>query len=901
MKQPGHQRRRALSCLLAVALTPVTVATFPTASAEEPGPPAERTRIAPAEPLLDGPARGRKAIRQLGDQLRTAAARNDLRPAELRSLLRTDDSVWVDPQGSVYYVDPVHEESHATAESAATTLVAPLADTFALHSNPGASRTILLDFDGAHVSGSWWNAVDMGVLPGTHPAWDPAGDGPLFSAGERLMVQQIWAMVAEDFAPFDVDVTTEDPGEAGMVRSSSSDTVYGTRVLITPSDDPFATICDRACGGVAYLDVFDLVGGQHQPAWVFPQALGNDPKNIAEAATHEAGHNLGLSHDGTASQSYYAGHGIWAPIMGLGYDRPLVQWSAGAYPDADNQEDDLEILTGYLDGRPDEASDSVTTPSPLPEGEAYIGTREDVDAYLLGSCTAGSMVEVSPAAVAPNLDVRATLHDADGTQRAVAAPPSGLGDGITASGLGASLTVPTDGDQWVVRVEGAGDGTWATQGYDDYASLGAYTISAPGCDGEVAEGVPSAPGDVAAGSAQTDALTLSWSAPATEGGTPVTAYVVTRSGSADSVTLPSEARSHTFTGLTAGTTYQLSVRAVNATGAGPTVTVSATTSAPPAAAPSAPRNVTGSYDPALDTLNAWWTEPASTGTQPITGYAIYLNGSYLGQLGSTDRGVVISQGGAFAEGTYVVGIAAVNAVGFSPISTVTITVETPDRPSNDAVAAAQVLTGTSGSVAGDNTYATRESIDPVPPSPYDAGGYSVWYSWTPSSAGAVQMQTSGGGVGRDTTLAAYTGQPGALVEVAGNDDSNGYHAAISFAARAGTRYLVVVDGFDGPGGSGPFTLTWAQQPAALAPTKMKPPKVVVRGKRAIVRWQAAQPNGSRITRYLVDISRGKDKSLKPTARKTVFKLKPGRYRVRVAARNAVGRSPYSRWVRLRIR
>ena len=138
--------------------------------------------------------------------------------------------------------------------------------------------------------------------PGDHPAWDPAGDGPAFSDGERAKVQQVWAMVAEDYAPFDVDVTTQDPGAAGMVRSSSSDTVYGTRVLVTPSDDPFAKICSRACGGVAYIGVFDRRRARYyQPAWVFPQALGNDPKNIAEAASHEAGHNLGLDHDGTAA------------------------------------------------------------------------------------------------------------------------------------------------------------------------------------------------------------------------------------------------------------------------------------------------------------------------------------------------------------------------------------------------------------------------------------------------------------------------------------------------------------------------------------------------------------------------------------------------------------------------
>ena len=541
---------------------------------------------------------------------------------------------------------------------------APLSETFSLHSNPGANLTILLDFDGAYVAGTVWN-TEAGVTPATHPAWDPAGDGPAFNDTERRMVQQVWAMVAEDYAPFDVDVTTEDRGADALVRSSSGDSVYGTRVLITPSDDPFAKICDRGCGGVAYIDVFDAVGSPYQPAWVFPQAVGNDAKGVAEAAAHEAGHNLGLSHDGTAVQGYYGGQGVWAPIMGVGYDRPLVQWSQGSYPGADNTEDDLSILTRYLGLRADEAGSSPATPAVLPSGSALIGRTDDVDAYLLGACSAGAVVTVSPAAVAPNLDVRAVLYDATGAQRAVSQPPSGFGDGTTASGLGGSLTVPAAGDGWVLTVDGVGEGSWALGGYGDYGSLGAYTVGAPGC-GQASTGVPGAPTSVVAAPAGTGALTLSWAPPASVGGGPVTGYVVSRSGSAGTETLPADARSHTFTGLTPATGYQLTVRAVNASGAGAPVTVSAATSGPAPAAPSAPRDVAGGYDQATGTIQAWWTEPASTGTQPISGYAVFLDGVSLGQLAPTERGVEITDADGFPAGPHVVGIAAVNAVGASP-------------------------------------------------------------------------------------------------------------------------------------------------------------------------------------------------------------------------------------------
>ncbi|GAA4696406.1 hypothetical protein GCM10023226_38560 [Nocardioides nanhaiensis] len=809
--------------------------------------------------MLDKPMRGRAAVAELGDQLAVAAARNDLRPAELRTLLRTDSAVWVDRQGAIFYVDPGHADHEGHAATGATgartpqAAAAPLAETFQLHSNPTASLTILLDFDGSYVGGTAWNS-QTGVTPGTHPAWDPAGNGATFSDSEKQLVQEVWAMVAEDYAPFDVDVTTEDTGPAAIERSDSGDTVYGTRVLVTPSEDPFAKICNRECGGVAYLSVFDQVGSGFQPAWVFPQALGDDSKNIAEAASHEAGHNLGLDHDGTATTGYYTGHGIWAPIMGVGYDRPLVQWSAGSYSGANNPQDDLGILSGYLGARPDEATGSVATPASLPLGDAVIGTPGDVDTFVLGACAANAVVQVQPSALAPNLDVRATLVDADGVERASAAPVSGPGSRATASGLGASLTVPS-GDGWVLTVEGVGQGSWSGGGYDDYGSLGAYTVSAPGCDGALAEGVPGEPDQVVGSAAGTDSLTLTWAPPASQGDGPVTGYIVSRSGSATTERVGADARSHTFTGLTPGTTYELSVRAVNATGSGRTTSVTVRTADPVPEAPSAPQDLLGQYNASTGEIEVYWTEPATTGTAPILGYDIYFDGGYVTRMPATSRGVALSMTGGFAEGEYVVGVAAASSAGVSPVSTVPVTVALPDQPANDDVADAALLSGPSGSTPGDNTYATREATDPAPPTSYTAGGYSVWFSWTPEQDGRVDMRTFGGAADRDTTLAAYTGQPGSLTQVAGADDTFGAHAGISFDAAAGTRYLVAVDGFAFPGGSGPFSLAWSQAvlQAPSAPTQVS---AQPGDSQAIVSWAAAGANGSTVTGYRVTSSPG---------------------------------------------
>ena len=40
-----------------------------------------------------------------------------------------------------------------------------------------------------------------------------------FSDAELDVVQEVWARVAEDYAPYNIDVTTEDPGTAGLVRA----------------------------------------------------------------------------------------------------------------------------------------------------------------------------------------------------------------------------------------------------------------------------------------------------------------------------------------------------------------------------------------------------------------------------------------------------------------------------------------------------------------------------------------------------------------------------------------------------------------------------------------------------------------------------------------------------------
>ena len=68
---------------------------------------------------------------------------------------------------------------------------------------------------------------------------------------------------AEDYAPFNVDVTTENPGVDALRRSSSTDTAYGVRVVVSNTNWH-----DCACGGEAYTGEFS-VRPEHDPIPAF--------------------------------------------------------------------------------------------------------------------------------------------------------------------------------------------------------------------------------------------------------------------------------------------------------------------------------------------------------------------------------------------------------------------------------------------------------------------------------------------------------------------------------------------------------------------------------------------------------------------------------------------------------
>jgi len=394
---------------------------------------------------------------------REIAAANRRSVASIDRIL-ADPTARVGAGNRLYYVDPGPAgTAPIRAQSAASALAAPApaapfpySQTFLLHSRPGSNRVIYLDFNGHNVSGTAWNNDPSLGTPSSFYAEPFSIDGSTaFTDAEQDIIQSVWQRMSEDFAVFDVDVTTADPGQAAIDRTSPSDLVFGTRAVITNTH----TIYDSCggCGGIGYNGAFaePFYHAEFQPAFVFNLALGGNPKYLSEAASHEVGHNFDLAHDGgPSSPEYYGGHGAWAPIMGSAYSRPISQWSKGEYAGATNAEDDLAIIAANgAPLLPDDHGDVATSATGLTAGPAMsaagvITTDADVDAFRFRADAGAATFSVAPAANGPNLDLRLELRTPAGAVVASSDPPSAAVTYDQASGLAASVstTLPAAGD-----------------------------------------------------------------------------------------------------------------------------------------------------------------------------------------------------------------------------------------------------------------------------------------------------------------------------------------------------------------------------------------------------------------------------------------------------------------------
>ncbi|MEZ5177987.1 MAG: fibronectin type III domain-containing protein [Acidimicrobiales bacterium] len=178
-------------------------------------------------------------------------------------------------------------------------------------------------------------------------------------------------------------------------------------------------------------------------------------------------------------------------------------------------------------------------------------------------------------------------------------------------------------------------------------------------------GPPSAPtiGTATAGNAS---ATVRWTAPANDGGHPITGYVVTPilgSVSMPATTFNSTATTQIVTGLINGAPYRFTVAAINVAGTGPQSAQSNVVNPQAPTRPGAPTIGTATAGNAKATVT--WTAPESDGGSPITGYVVTplaMGDPRPAQtFESTDTTQVITGLSNGIEHTFVV--QAINAIG----------------------------------------------------------------------------------------------------------------------------------------------------------------------------------------------------------------------------------------------
>ena len=377
---------------------------------------------------------------------------------------------------------------------------------FQLHSRPGASRVLYLDFNGHTTpagAGGWRGTAIV------TPAFQLSGTASPTDQLNLNAIRDIWLHVAEDFSAWDIDVTTEQPPT----------TARGQRCVIGGSVMDWLGV--SGVMGVAHLGSFGgAINGNDDNNFVF---IDNNYPSMKPTTSnveitilcvaHEVGHTLGLQHWGeTASgsgQAYTVGHTVTGhtgvtsvcPIMGnsglVGWPNAcnLNQWSKGDYPFSNIVQDDIVTITTFAPKVTDDHGDTLATATVVSgtsiTGGGIISDTADVDLMKItvgaGPLTLALKPHLKYRNYEGNLKVGVSLLNSAGTVVAKNYEVSGLGNSLT-------YNVPTGGTYYI-KVNGMGydpsksaaaqvwtntgiTGTvvGTTAGFTNYGSLGRYGI-----------------------------------------------------------------------------------------------------------------------------------------------------------------------------------------------------------------------------------------------------------------------------------------------------------------------------------------------------------------------------------------------------------------------------------------
>lgn len=403
----------------------------------------------------------------------------------------------------------------------------------------------------------------------------------------------------------------------------------------------------------------------------------------------------------------------------------------------------------------------------------------------------GAIIDVCNAV--ENAPARLDGHDVeiDALQSDVVALQSG-GTGGGSGGSGGTVSLPA---AVLYRLVQRADGTYPTRpttGYVDFLGPGdpgnllqpgdTWTQTASAITAPAAPGAPT----IGAASGGNAAAFVSFTPPTSNGGAPITGYVVTStpgnivgSGTSSPVTV---------TGLTNGQTYTFKVQAVNSAGSGASSVAS--NSVTPANTPTVPSPPTiGAATGGNASASVAFTPSASTGGSPITGYTVT---SSPGGITGTGTISPISVPGLVNGTVYTFTVRATNALGNSSPSSASNSV-TPAAPPV-APGAPTIGTATPGDGSVSVAFTAPASSGGAAITQYTAtstpGGFTGTGSSSPVSVdGLVNgtaytfkvKATNSAGTGPDSAAsnsATPTGSPTALTDPFSGSDGGAWSSSV---------------------------------------------------------------------------------------------------------------------------
>ena len=440
---------------------------------------------------------------------------------------------------------------------------------------------------------------------------------------------------------------------------------------------------------------------------------------------------------------------------------------------------------------------SAQTSFVLDDAAVLLSSLTAPDAPMAPTATAGN-TEAVVSWMAPANDGGLAI-----TAYAVTASPGGR----TATTTGAtSPTVAglTNGTSYTFTVS-------ATNAAGASAPSTASAAVTPNTISEAPTGVSATPGNAQAH--------VSWTAPAGDGGAPISGYTVTATPGGRTVTTTGTSTAP-ITGLSNGTAYTFTVTAANT--AGTSLSSAASAAITPATTPGTPTGVLAIADNAEAVVS--WTAPASDGGSAITGYT--LTATPGGRTATTTGDTTATVTGLTNGTAYTFTVTATNTAGTSPASAASVAV-TPRTvpgaptgatavPGNNSVVVSWTAPGSNGSAITKYTVAASpggETLTTTGATAVTATGltYGTAYTFTvtatnasgtslPSSPSVAVKPTDG--VIPDVLItskpAALTASSSAIFSFSGTDGTD---------AASSLRYLCSRDGATASACTGPVTYT----------------------------------------------------------------------------------------------